>query len=383
MGESMRVAYDVEELRRLRDGPGVQHPRFGDLLRPGSVRMGPAPVIAQTYGERSPYFVHLSVTGRCNARCVGCVNSSVTDTEAFATMPETDPERDARAILHLLDGRPERDVVVCYYGGEPLLRMDKIQSVMSFLDQAGGPFRFQHLIYTNAMLLDRAIEQYPEMVKRASLFCVSVDGTAAQNNRVRPGTDLDVIHRNLGALANFGRGNVLAWSTLRESQSLADCLDEYAWLDREGLADCYFWHWVETGESFESLDRFMAAYERDLRRAMNWYVARLGEGRPLAFVHITELLLYLLTGKERGSSACGVEKARNFDIAGGVVHSCADLPPEFAIGRIEPDGTPVVREADLKSLVDYKDDLGCYEWAFMLTAAGVARCRRSQATRNV
>jgi radical SAM protein with 4Fe4S-binding SPASM domain len=54
-----------------------------------------------------------------------------------------------------------------------------------------------------------------------------------------------------------------------------------------------------------------------------------------------------------------VEIARNSDILGGKIHACADLPPEWAVGTIAPDGTPSVREADLASLIDYKADLGC------------------------
>jgi radical SAM protein with 4Fe4S-binding SPASM domain len=58
-------------------------------------------------------------------------------------------------------------------------------------------------------------------------------------------------------------------------------------------------------------------------------------------------------------SACGVEVDRNYDILGGRIHACADLPLGWAIGSIADDGTPTVREADLMPLVTYKADLGC------------------------
>jgi radical SAM protein with 4Fe4S-binding SPASM domain len=357
----MRSEYDAAMVERFREGIGVRHPLFGDLLRPDGVRLDGALMAPESYEERSPYFVHLSVTGRCNARCEGCINSTLTDPRDFAGIPETEPERDTRAILQLLDGRPERDVIVCFYGGEPLLRMDKVHAVMDLLDRSDSDLKFRYMIYTNGMLLDRAIAKYPEMVRRTWLFSVSIDGGPEQHNRVRPGTDLATVHRNLRLLKEFGRDQALVWSTLRESQSLDDCIEEFLRLEESGLADHFFWHWVETDAPFRALEGFMRDYERGLRRAMEIYVERAQEGRIFPAAHLNELLLYILTGRERGGSGCGVERARNFDIAGGTVHSCADLPPELAIGHIEPDGTPVVREADLAGLLAYKDGLGCRE----------------------
>jgi len=43
--------------------------------------------------------------------------------------------------------------------------------------------------------------------------------------------------------------------------------------------------------------------------------------------HENEPLLFLLTGRQRGTTACAVDEMANFDIGGdGRVHACADLP---------------------------------------------------------
>jgi len=82
-------------------------------------------------------------------------------------------------------------------------------------------------------------------------------------------------------------------------------------------------------------------------------------GILLPITHINELVLYLLSGKKRKSTACGVELARNFDIVDGMIHLCADLPPQYAIGNIDADGFPHITPQDLSWLTNYKNDLDC------------------------
>jgi radical SAM protein with 4Fe4S-binding SPASM domain len=90
----------------------------------------------------------------------------------------------------------------------------------------------------------------------------------------------------------------------------------------------------------------------------------LEEGFLLPLTHINELILFLLTGKERGHTACGVEIAENYDIVSGEVYPCADLPPDAAIGHLDSQGRLKLEEYDLDSLVSYKTEWGC-------TACGV------------
>ena len=42
-----------------------------------------------------------------------------------------------------------------------------------------------------------------------------------------------------------------------------------------------------------------------------------------------------------------------------MIHSCADLPQQYAIGSIDADGSPHITKPDLSWLTRYKADLGC------------------------
>lgn len=215
------------------------------------------------------------------------------------------------------------------------------------------------MIYTNGQLLGNFIAAYARLMPEIWLWSVSIDGTEEQHNRIRPGADLATIHQNLETLHQHRTGAVLMWSTLREEQSLADCFREFLALNEKGHADHFFWHWVETDQEFDDLPDYMSRYGRDLEQILESYLSHLRDGKHLSIIHLDELILYLLCARQRGSSACGVERHRNFDIMGGMIHPCADLPPEYTIGHIDDDGRPHINSRDLASLVDYKSGLGC------------------------
>lgn len=349
---------------RQRD-KGLYHSRFGDLSDPASVTM------EQKYSEAFPFanrpvpYIHLSITGRCYARCMGCVNAAITASypgkrSDIVPIEDTRPDRDAACIAHLIRAQGQGPVVVCFYGGEPLLETEKIAEVCSLLKEAGLPNAISYMLYTNGDLLHKAVQSHPALMRDIWLYAVSIDGCKEQHNRIRLGTNIDRIHQGLASLKTIRTGKVLMWSTLREDQLLLNCFEEFLELHEKGFADQFFWHWVETSEPFNQLEAYAKRYGSDLVAIMDTYTDWLEKGNILPIVHINELVVYLLSGYKRNSSACGVELAKNFDLIDGKIHSCADLPPELAIGTIDDSGLPLIDDHDLSFLIRYKNDLGCY-----------------------
>ena len=343
----------------------ILHDRLGDLSSHSAYIMRGKEKENFNYREVLPLYIHLSVTGRCQARCLGCINtafqSAPDNSRSIIPFKDTNPVRDARCIVSLINENPEEIVTICLYGGEPLLAMDKIEELMANINGADLSNEVRYMVYTNGDLLEKTASSHAELLKNIWLYSVSIDGTAEQHERIRRGTTLARIHAGLEAIKNLRKGHVLMWSTLREDQSLLDCFNEFTFLHENGLADQFFWHWVETGTPFVSLSTYALQYEKDLRRIMETYTTKLKNGILLPITHINELVLYLLCGKKRNSTACGVELARNYDIVDGRIHSCADLPAQYAIGTIADDGTPQITPPNLTWLVNYKNDLGCLQ----------------------
>lgn len=347
--------------------PGVYYPDFGDLSRFDAVKIKSRdPSSEETYEADDGIMIHLTITGRCYARCKGCVNSAVTlgcddPRDTVVSSQETEPERDAAIIKKLADRHSDQKITVCLYGGEPFLAVSKMEKVWRILKESDAAERFRFMVYTNGEFLIDALNLYPEFMKNMWLYSISIDGDEEQHNRVRLGTQLSKIKRNLRELSAFYKGNVLHWSTLREEQSLFNCFEEFLRLYKEGLVNHFFWHWAEAREPFEDFESFAMKYGQELKDVMDIYVQKIIDGELLPIAHVNELILFIVTARERGHTACGVELAKNYDIVSGEVYPCADLPSCHSIGGLDKDGILNLQESDLDSLVGYKKWLGCYQ----------------------
>jgi uncharacterized protein len=359
------------------------HSRFGNLSNPHAVRIGVSPSISEdSFQEDGRLLIHLTVTGRCYARCEGCINSKITmgcldHRDTVITFEKTNPERDTILIQRLADRHPGRIITICFYGGEPFLATAKMVKVWRLIRESAESDRFKFLVYTSGEKLEEAFIAYPEFMEDIWTYSVSIDGDEKQNERIRVGTSLKNIVSNLRSLQSFFRGNVLFWSTLRESQSLLNCFAEFMRLYQQKLVNHFFWHWAEDREPLKDMDSFANRYGEELEEIMNVYVRKLDEGILLPLTHINELILYLLTGRERGHTACGVEIAENYDIVSGQVYPCADLPVDAAIGHLDSTGQLKLEEYDLNSLVAYKKELGCLKCGVYPYCGGrcPVRCR--------
>jgi len=342
----------------------MNYPGLGDLSLLDAVKMNQNLLSTENYEADESIMIHLTVTGRCYARCKGCVNSAITmasdePRNTIVAFQETEPERDAAIIRELASRLGRQKITVCFYGGEPFLAADKMEEVWRILQNFEQGNRFRFMVYTNGEFLTKALELYPEFMNGIWLYSISIDGDEEQHDRVRQGTHLNKIKRNLERLSESYKGHVLQWSTLREEQSLFNCFKEFLRLYESGLVNHFFWHWAEDRKPFDNFSSYLKSYGQELERIIEVYIQEISKGRILPMAHINELILYLLTGRERGHTACGVELAKNYDIVSGKVYSCADLPSSLSIGELDEEGRLKLREYDLDSLVAYKDWLGC------------------------
>ncbi len=320
------------------------------------------------FREDKNLIIHLTVTGRCNARCRGCINSAITmasnkPRNMVTTFAESVPERDTAIIEKLIRRHPGKKATVCFYGGEPFLATEKMTQVWEKLSNSKPSKRIRYMIYTNGEFFIDAIKSHPDFIKSIWLYSVSIDGDEKQHNRSRPGTNLRMIVKNLQALRNVYKGKILMWSTLREEQSLLNCYEEFTELYRLNLVDSLYWHWPEIVEPFKDLARYKERYCKELAKIIDFYIERLRLGELLPIIHLNELILYLLSGKKRRHSACAIELLRNYDLVGGKIYYCVDLPSH--IGCIEENPIP-------SSLVVYKKTLGCFKCSIHTYCGG--RC---------
>ena len=353
----------LHRLAELRSVRGVAHQRFGDLMRPDAVRMSRGPFEGDGHEDVDDVIIHLTVTGRCNASCEGCINTALERggraRGQVVTEFECNPSRDADTIIRVALASGGRPVTVALYGGEPLLEMDRITNLVQALDHSPVASRVRYMVYTNGQLLREALHSHPEFWHRVGLVSVSIDGDAEQHRRFRPGTDLATIETGLRQLRENFRAEVLFWSTLREDQSLRACFDQFLKYHDTSLAGHLFWHWAESAEPYRDFPEYARRYGEELESVVQTYVEWLRRGRLLSIIHLNELVLYLMTGRVRGHSACAVELSENYDIVGGRLTACADLP--LSMGVLPAPSVGAETPCELGYLVAYRGFLGCQE----------------------
>lgn len=321
--------------------------------------------------EANEIMIHYSVTQSCPFNCVGCINPLTAgrrdvDRSTFVPLSAAkyNLERDIKGIARLIQQSGKAEAVIVFYGGEPMLRLDRMNQVYEQLGgMTEGVVLIRYAVVTSGHYLETCIKRYPELSSNLWLTALSIDGTEEQHNAMRRGTSLTMIRRQLASLNQVREGEVLIWSTMRPGMSLLDCFESYMYFRERGHAEHFFWHWDEAEGVIPDLPGYLEKYRQDLDKIMSAYLDHLRCGDLLSIIHVNELILYLLTQKRRGSTACAVEKMANFDIIGdGKVHGCADLPETMSIGSIEETGE-ITFVADAKErltrLVVYKKDLGC------------------------
>ncbi|OAG27873.1 radical SAM protein [Thermodesulfatator autotrophicus] len=349
-----------KEFYHYRVSNGFTHPKFRDLSSPSSVSIK-SPFPKRKLLIDDSLIIHVTVTGRCNARCKGCINVSITcgQREELLTIFEAEPKREVLGIKRLSDEFPNKKVTVVFYGGEPLLAPQKIRKIQTILRKELPHKEIRFMVITNGMLIDRVYKNFPEIIQDVWLFSISIDGQKEQHESIRIGTSLEKIQQNLSILRKSTRSKILMWSTLREEQSLKDCFLEFLYLYQEKLVDFFFYHFAETEEPFKNFNAYIKQYEKDFNYLLDTYLDYLKKNIVLPITHLNELIAFLLSGHKRGHTACGVELATNFDLVGGKILACADLPPELALGQITPDGQVSLSLESLPSLVAYKNYLSC------------------------
>jgi putative peptide-modifying radical SAM enzyme len=159
---------------------------------------------------------YVTLTNNCNLKCRYCYGkacedfgSDFHDLTVDYSLPSS-ISYDTDALQAFLE--KDRDTVLVFYGGEPLLRIDKLREIM---DRARNS-RF--MIQTNGLLLDRL---EPEYVNKFETILVSVDGDEALTDHYRGnGTYRRVANNVQRILANGFRGEIIARMTVGEETEI-------------------------------------------------------------------------------------------------------------------------------------------------------------------
>jgi len=183
---------------------------------------------AGTYKDDKVFvYFHLILTDNCNLCCSYC------RAKAFENLGDGDDETDPVEIDPALPAELEIDLpqlynflyrdpaaILTFYGGEPLLRADLIETITST-----APVQ-RFMLQTNALLLDRLA---PKTVNRFSTILVSIDGREALTDANRGAGVYRKVIRNVNRIrANGFAGELIARMTVTERTDIVDAVSYLA-----------------------------------------------------------------------------------------------------------------------------------------------------------
>jgi uncharacterized protein len=182
-------------------------------------------------------YFHLILTSECNLQCKYCFGESLDDfNDDFGDNIEVDyalPQK-ISYDLGLLDKfiRQDPECVLTFYGGEPLLKVNKIMQIMDMVK----PNHF--MIQTNGLLLDKLEPRY---VNRLHTILVSIDGEESLTDYYRGKGIFRKIIANLKLIKKNGfEGELIARMTVMEE---TDIDKQVKWLLDNGEFSFSSIHW--------------------------------------------------------------------------------------------------------------------------------------------
>jgi len=218
---------------------------------------------------------YTTLTTRCNLQCAYCYGKSCQDFGSDFGDLEIDYSLPASIsyevsdLSRFLNQDPEPTII--FYGGEPLLEVEKIEMVMDSIDAD------RYIIQTNGLLLDRL---KPKYIKRLDTVLVSLDGDEILTDRNRGTGVYRRAVENLRSLRERGFGGELI-ARMTVSVGTDICRQVYWLLSNKEFPfksvhwqlDALFWQIDYDKSQFEGWSE--RVYNRGVRRLAESWVERM------------------------------------------------------------------------------------------------------------
>ncbi|HNR44367.1 MAG TPA: TIGR04084 family radical SAM/SPASM domain-containing protein [Methanofastidiosum sp.] len=234
---------------------------------------------------------HIILTTKCNSQCKYCYEKSMndfdTDIEQKVTLDLSAPqssEIDVNALKEFIN--KDKNPVIIFYGGEPLLQINKIKEIIDNIDV---PYRMQ----TNGKLLDKLPIEY---LNKIGKILVSIDGDKERTDFNRGKGTYNLVMKNIFQIKEKGySGEIIGRMTLNPESP--DIFEQVLHLVSIGFSSV---HWqIDAGFYAYDYDKekfslFVKEYNRSITKLIDYWVDQMKNQKVLKlypFIGIVESLL--------------------------------------------------------------------------------------------
>jgi len=274
-------------------------------------------------------------TNRCNLYCKYCQN------EPHPNLPV----RPSWKIEQFKDFLAKDDSPnICFYGGEPLLFMDKIQEVMNNISAV------HYTLQTNGLLLYKLPTEY---LNRFTSILISLDGDERITDYSRGKGTYQSVVQNIKDIRSRGfQGDLIARMAVHEQSDIYR--DVFYLLNSEELTFDHV-HWqldVEWDDSIDTrwvdFEQWSKDYNLGITKLVNYWLEEMKKGRVRGIVPFLGTFKHILN--DTTTDLPCEAGLRSFAIRTDGKITICPLPPEYeftVVGDLE-DSTPQSVENSLQ-----------------------------------
>lgn len=278
---------------------------------------------------------HILLTELCNSECRYCYGKSMKEFDNeldkkfkfdFSAPQKTRIEVAKLKKFLLQDKEP----VLIFYGGEPLLEIPKIMEIM---DTIGNKVKYR--MQTNGKFLDRLYFVYLEQIDK---ILISLDGDRERTDYNRGEGTYDLVMNNIEKLRKKGyKGELIARMTI--TPEFPDLYKQVLSLISAGFSsvhwqlDAGFYKFDYDAEKFK---KFVIEYNNSVSELINYWIKEMEAGKVIRlypFVAIVESLLK----NEKTLLRCGAGHSGYAITTNGKVVACPIMNciKDFEAGTLE------------------------------------------------
>ena len=277
--------------------------------------------ITQEIIKKDTMLLFITLTQRCQLNCLYCGNGTNKDIEDLAVhVPEINYD-----LSLIKKFQNVKDLTVCFYGGEPLYRINKIEEIIPMLPNA----RF--CLQTNGLFLKML---KPETVRQFNTILVSIDGDEETTDYNRGKGTFKKVIKNIKFIKDKCqfKGDLIARMTCSGNNNIYNSVK---YLLNLGLFQHVHWQldceW-DSDMNSRYPDTFIKwrdnNYNPGITKLMNEFVDELKQGRVMGIVPFLGLLKYFMKGEKINRIMCG-SGSDAFNLTTGGFINCCPIAPEF------------------------------------------------------
>ncbi len=284
---------------------------------------------------------HITLTDRCNLRCVYCYGKSMDENETgeslnkkfqfdFSCPSKLNIDLEQLKKFLLQDPHP----YLIFYGGEPLLEYKKIMEIIDLLKDTNVKFRMQ----TNGILLNLLPKEY---LNKIGKILISIDGDEKTTDKNRgKGTYKRVIQNIINARNSGYNGEIVARMTIsQENPEIHPQINHLLNLIDKGIFDSIHWQldagFYESDFEKKRFSKFIEDYNTSITHLIRFWIETLQKGkfyRLYPFIGIIDSFLK----NEKTLLRCGAGHSGHCIGTDGKIYACPITPTikDFQTGTI-------------------------------------------------